>query len=99
MIVLDTHVWLSDPGRLPDRARRAVTEADDDRAVYVEALPSLRFVPVDNSIAVRSVRLTEPFHSDPADRIIGATAIMMGAPVVSGDAKIGNYPYVTSTWN
>jgi len=132
VIVLDTHVWvwwLSDPARLPERARRAVTEAADDKAVYVsaisaweiamltsrgrltftmdaqdwiaksEALPFLHFVPVDNAIAVRSVRLTEPFHSDPADRMIVATAIIMGAPVVSGDAKIGNYPYVKSIWS
>jgi PIN domain nuclease of toxin-antitoxin system len=63
-----------------------------------EALPFLHFVLVDNAIAVRSVRLAAPFHSDPADRIIVATAIRMGAPVVSSDAKIGKYPYVKSVW-
>ena len=131
MIVLDTHVWiwwLSDPDKLPSRARKAVTDAADDRAIYVsaisaweiallastgrlefsmdaqdwiaksEALPFIHFIPVDNAIAVRSVRLAEPFHKDPADRIIVATAIMMGAPVVSSDAKIQKYPYVQSIW-
>jgi len=131
VIVLDTHVWvwwLSDPQKLPARARRIITEAAGDRAIYVsaisaweiallvsrgrltftmdaedwigksEALPFLHFVPVDNAIAVRSVRLTEPFHSDPADRIIVATAIIMGAPVVTSDTKIAKYPHVKSIW-
>ena len=131
MIVLDTHVWvwwLSDPQKLPARARTAVLEAAGDRAIYIsaisaweiamlasrgrltftmdaqdwiaksEALPFLHFVPVDNAIAVRSVRLAEPFHSDPADRIIVATAITMGAPIVSSDTKIRKYPHVKSIW-
>ena len=131
MIVLDTHVWvwwLSDPQKLPPRARKTVMEAAADRAIYIssissweiallasrgrltftmdaqdwiaksEALPFLHFVPVDNAIAVRSVGLAEPFHSDPADRIIVATAIIMGVPVVSSDMKIGRYPHVKSIW-
>jgi PIN domain nuclease of toxin-antitoxin system len=131
VIVLDTHVWiwwLSDPGKLPGRARKAVMEAASDQAIYIssisvwevallasrgrltfsmdaqdwitksEALPFLHFVPLDNAIAVRAVRLEEPFHKDPADRIIVATAITMGAPVVSSDAKIQKYPHVKSIW-
>jgi PIN domain nuclease of toxin-antitoxin system len=131
VIVLDTHVWvwwLSDPQKLPGRARRTVLEAAGDRAIYIsaisaweiallasrgrltftmdaqdwiaksEALPFLHFVPVDNAIAVRAVRLAEPFHNDPADRIIVATAIIMGVPVITSDTKIGKYPHVKSIW-
>ena len=131
MIVLDTHVWiwwLSDPEKLPTRARNTVMEAAGDQAIYIsaisswevallasrkrltfsmdaqdwitksEALPFLHFVPVDNAISVRAVRLEDPFHKDPADRIIVATAITMGAPVVSSDAKIQKYPHVKSIW-
>ena len=58
----------------------------------------LHFVPIDNAIAGRSVRLAEPFHNDPADRIIVATAIIMGVPVVTSDTKIGKYPQVKSIW-
>lgn len=131
MIVLDTHVWvwwLSDPSKLPSAARKAVTEASADRAIYVssistwevmllhardrlkftmdvqdwitksEALPFLHFVPVDNAIAIRSVRLPEPFHKDPADRIIVATAMTMGVSLVSSDRKLRKYPHIKTVW-
>jgi PIN domain nuclease of toxin-antitoxin system len=41
-----------------------------------------------NAIFVRSVSLPGPLHSDPVDRIIIATAIMKGMPVVTKDEKI-----------
>ena len=63
-----------------------------------EALPFLVFVPVTNAIAIRSVRLAGRFHEDPADRIIVATAMTMGARVVSKDAKIRAYPHVEAVW-
>jgi len=63
-----------------------------------EKLPFLTFLPVDNAIAVRSVALPEPLHQDPADRIIIATAITIGAPVVTKDQKILDYPYAKGIW-
>jgi len=63
-----------------------------------EKLPFFRFIPVDNSVAVKSVNLPQPLHSDPADRIIIATAITIGAPVVTKDEKLLNYPHVTTIW-
>jgi len=63
-----------------------------------EMLPFIQFIPVDNSIAVKSVNLPQPLHSDPADRIIIATANAMGAPVVTKDEKILNYPHVKTIW-
>ena len=63
-----------------------------------EALPFLHFVPVDNAIAIKSVKLPEPFHADPADRIIIATALTLGFPLVTRDEKILDYPHVRTTW-
>lgn len=63
-----------------------------------EMLPFIQFIPVDNSIAVKSVALPPPFHNDPADRIIIATAIAMGALVVTKDEKILQYPHVQAIW-
>ena len=63
---------------LAARGRLTFTMDAQDWIAKSEALPFLHFVPVDNAIAVRSVRLAEPFHNDPADRIIVATAITMG---------------------
>ena len=63
-----------------------------------EALPFITFIPVDNSIAIKSVNLPQPLHSDPADRIIIATAISMGAPLLTKDEKILKYPHVQTIW-
>ena len=63
-----------------------------------ETLPFCRFIPVDNAIAMRSVRLPEPFHRDPADRIIVATAMILGAVLVTADKRIRKYSYVKSVW-
>ena len=63
-----------------------------------ERLPFLQFVPVDNSVAVKSVNLPQPLHKDPADRIIIATAITIGAPVVTKDKKLLDYPHVKTIW-
>ena len=53
---------------------------------------------VDNYVVVKSVNLPQPLHSDPADRIIIATAITIGAPVVTKDEKVPNYPHVKTIW-
>ncbi len=63
-----------------------------------EALPFLRFVPVDNAVAVRSVGLPSPLHRDPADRIIVATAVELGVPLLTCDEKLRRYPHVETLW-
>lgn len=63
-----------------------------------EMLPFVNFIPVDNSIAVKSVNLPQPFHSDPADRIIVATAISLGASLITKDERILKYPHVKTIW-
>lgn len=63
-----------------------------------EALPFLHFVPVTNSIAVRSVNLPGKFHSDPADRIIVATAMMQGGSLITKDEKILSYSHIDTLW-
>lgn len=64
----------------------------------VERLPNIQFIPVNNSIFAKSVMLPEPFHKDPADRIIIATAREYGAKLVTSDKKILNYPHVQAIW-
>jgi len=63
-----------------------------------EGLNFVRFVPVDNTISLRCVSLPGDFHADPADRIIAATALTMGIPLVTGDRKILDYQYVQTIW-
>ena len=63
-----------------------------------ESLPFIHFAAMDNTIALRSVSLPGSFHADPADRIIVATALTMGLPLVSKDDKIRTYPHVQTIW-
>jgi len=63
-----------------------------------ESLPFIQFLPVTNSIAVKSVNLPLPLHPDPADRIIIATALSVGAPLVTKDNKLLGYGPVKTIW-
>jgi len=63
-----------------------------------ENLPFIQFIPVSNSIAVKSVNLPQSLHPDPADRIIIATALSTGAPIVTKDKKISDYSHVKTIW-
>lgn len=64
-----------------------------------ESLPFIRFMPVDNTIALRSVDLPGTFHADPADRIIVATALSTGMPLVTKDEKIRACSFVQTIWD
>ena len=63
-----------------------------------ENLPFIQFIPVSNSIALKSVNLPPPLHPDPADRIIIATAFSAGAPIVTKDKNISDYAHVRTIW-
>jgi PIN domain nuclease of toxin-antitoxin system len=45
-------------------------------------------------IVVESTQLPQPFHRDPADQIIVATARVLGIPLLTMDGKILAYPHV-----
>jgi PIN domain nuclease of toxin-antitoxin system len=61
-------------------------------------IEAVNFVPVDNTIAIKSIELPGTFHKDPADRIIVATARHLAAPLLTADEKILAYPHVRSLW-
>ena len=64
----------------------------------VEAIESLRFVPVDNRIALASTSLPGEAPRDPADRLIVATARSLDAPLVTRDARLAAYRHVQTLW-
>jgi PIN domain nuclease of toxin-antitoxin system len=80
------------------KSRLELTLDVRDWIARTEALPFVRFIPVDNGIALRSVELPPPLHLDPADRIIIATAIAYGARLVTKDTKILEYEHVDTIW-
>ena len=81
------------------RERLAFTIDYETWIMSVEALPFLTFVPVDNRIAARSVQLEGFRHRDPADRIIVATALGLGATVVTADARLREYKPLATIWD
>lgn len=83
---------------LAAKGRLELTMDVADWIRHCDALPFLGFVPVDNAVALRSVSLPEPFHADPADRMIVATAMVLGATLVTRDERLLSYPHVSSLW-
>jgi len=61
-------------------------------------MPKLRIVPLTPKIAYHSTVLPKPFHNDPADQIIVASAREEGATVLTKDEKIRSYKSVKSLW-
>ena len=80
------------------KGRLELTIPVEEWVARCEALPWLQFVPLDNRIALRSNRLPGELHEDPADRILIATALTLGYPLISKDNKIRDYPHVETIW-
>ncbi len=61
-------------------------------------MPCLRVVPITPTIAIRSTMLPQPFHNDPADQIIVATAREKNAVIITADRLIRSYKDVKCFW-
>ena len=62
-------------------------------------VPGVRIVELTPSVAVQSTRLPWTFHNDPADRLIVATALNEGAPLISADQKFVDIPGLELIWD
>ena len=96
LLVSSMSVW--EVAMLSERGRLALTIGVEDWVAHCEALPFLSFVPVSNRIALASGRLPGFPSPDPADRIIVATALVLGAIVVTADRHIRAYSQVRTIW-
>jgi PIN domain nuclease of toxin-antitoxin system len=63
-----------------------------------ESLPFVQFVPVTNAIAFEAVHLPGKIPSDPADRIIVATALALDLVLITKDKKIQRADRVKTAW-
>jgi PIN domain nuclease of toxin-antitoxin system len=74
-------------------AARRIDLSVDVRAWVGRALafPGVRLKALSPSIAIESTRLPGPLHRDPADRILIATARLLGAALVTRDERILAY--------
>ncbi|MGD9696642.1 MAG: type II toxin-antitoxin system VapC family toxin [Thermoleophilia bacterium] len=62
------------------------------------ALPGVRLIPVDDRIAVAAAMLGGGFYGDPADRVIYATARVIGAPLATKDRKMRRFDPALTLW-
>jgi PIN domain nuclease of toxin-antitoxin system len=62
------------------------------------ALPGLTLAELTPAILVESCGLPQPFHGDPADQIIVATARQLRATLVTKDRKLRDYGHVQTVW-
>ena len=80
-------------------ARRRI-DAGPDIAAFIDSvlqLRSVRVLPITSAIA--TLAQSDLFrHGDPADRIIGATAIEHGVPLVTADAALRRIEGLTVLW-
>ena len=81
------------------RGRLELTMDPVEWIARAEAAPEIAFVPVDNRIALGAVRLEGFAHRDPADRLIVATALDLGATLVTADQRLRSYEAVTTLWD
>lgn len=58
----------------------------------------VRVVPLTPEISWHSTTLPSPFHDDPADQIIVATARLEEACLITRDQLIRDYPHVQTLW-
>ena len=70
-----------------------------DRAVglWIEgalAEPGVSLLHLNPQIVVESTQLPRPFHSDPADQLLVATARVLQCPIMTEDSRIAAYPHV-----
>jgi len=56
--------------------------------------PGVRLLELTLPIVLEAFQLPRPFHNDPADQLIVATAIIHKIPLLTVDQKILDYPYV-----
>lgn len=72
---------------LVKKGRLDLTMPAEDWIARSEALSFLRFIPVDNRLALKSANLPGQLHDDPADRIIIATTISPGGTLITKDER------------
>jgi PIN domain nuclease of toxin-antitoxin system len=83
---------------LVDRGRLTLTMDVSAWLSTVSRVRGIKFIPVDNPIAIGAVDLPGEFQKDPADRLIVATARRFGVPLVTQDRRIRSYPHLKTVW-
>jgi PIN domain nuclease of toxin-antitoxin system len=82
--------WLAENGRIQVTGSVESFVRETASRVIVE--------PITPEIAALAVQLPSGFPKDPADRLIAATAMVEGAPLVTADERIRGAKVVQTIW-
>jgi PIN domain nuclease of toxin-antitoxin system len=82
------HCDLWEVAMLDSKGRIGLGIPCEDWLHHASTAPGISVSPLSLDVAMESCRLPKEFHSDPADRIIVATARVLGATLVTADQKI-----------
>ncbi len=75
-------IYLIEKGRIP------ATALDNLRSAITDLKTVLRYVPLDEGIAIKMAEVPRQDLPDLPDRVIAATALFYGVPVLSRDGRI-----------
>ena len=82
--------------RISERGRIVL---DVSLEIFLSRVTSLfEIKPINSAIAIAAARLPDTFPGDPADRIIAATAIVEGLPLITADRNIRRSRLVKTIW-
>jgi PIN domain nuclease of toxin-antitoxin system len=70
----------------------------EDWLADLRALPELRVEPVGFDVANRAGAWGDAMPGDPADRLIAATAFVLGARLVTADERLARAKVVRTLW-
>lgn len=80
--------------KLVEKGRLTLPKPIDEWLDQALAYPGMHLLPLTPQISVASTQLPQPFHRDPADQIIVATARIYQCPLITMDTLIREYLYV-----
>ena len=84
--------------KLLEKKRIGISCDPEDWISSALDMPKFRLVPLSPVLAYRSTVLPQPFHNDPADQIIVATAREENAIILTKDERILTYKNVRTLW-
>ena len=83
---------------LERRGRLRFNISASEWLAQVERLPEYSIAPLTADIARRAGQFGESFPGDPADRMIAATALLRGLPLVTHDERLRQIEYLKTVW-
>ena len=97
----DLHLSMISIWELSKKVEKSQIVLDRDLDAWLDLATSyknLQLAELTRQILTESCRLPKPFHGDPADQIIVATARAQAAVLVTKDERIRHYASVQTVW-